>query len=182
MSQCALVRARVTDSSQHFTLSIIKCILSAGENILKGNSPCLGTSWWVSYTQVSPYISDQSPSKSSYFTLISASSSRIDSENIFDLFRLFCVFLHRSGINSFDFQYFFFIKNSFAILFLSGGQSLTSWNCSDMFASFVVQFTKFCEPHNSTFLWIMTRNFLLKSGKIDKAIIICAEMRELIHT
>ena len=82
--------AGVTDSSQHFTLSIIKCILSAGENILKGNSPCLGTSWWVSYTQVSPYISDQSPSKSSYFTLISASSSRIDSENIFDLFRLLC--------------------------------------------------------------------------------------------
>ena len=75
MSQCALVRARVTDSSQHFTLSIIKCILSAGENILKGNSPCLGTSWWVSYTQVSPYISDQSPSKSSYFTLISAAGS-----------------------------------------------------------------------------------------------------------
>ena len=110
MSQCALVRARVTDSSQHFTLSIIKCILSAGENILKGNSPCLGTSWWVSYTQVSPYISDQSPSKSSYFTLISASSSRIDSENIFDLFRLFCVFLHRSGINSFDFQYSFSSK------------------------------------------------------------------------
>ena len=29
-------------------------------------------------------------SKSSYFTLISASSSRIDSENIFDLFRLLC--------------------------------------------------------------------------------------------
>ena len=40
---------RVTESeshsSQHFTLSIIKCILSAGENILKGISPWLGTDW-----------------------------------------------------------------------------------------------------------------------------------------
>ena len=68
---------------------------------------------------------------------------------------------------------------------------MTSRNCLDMFASFVVQFTKCCEPLNNsskfiiydlTFLRIMIRNFVLKSGKIDKAIIICAEMRELIHT
>ena len=54
---------------------------------------------------------------------------------------------------------------------------MTSRNCSDMFASFVVQFTKCCELLNSS-------KFIIYAlcGKIDKAIIICAEMRELIHT
>ena len=105
---CHRSGARVTDSSQHFTLSIIKCILSAGENILKGNSPCLGTSWWVSYTQVSPYISDPSPLKAATLPCSHLSyQSKIDSKT-----HLICsppVF-SRSGINSFNFQYSFSSK------------------------------------------------------------------------
>ena len=106
---CHRSGARVTDSSQHFTLSIIKCILSAGENILKGNSPCLGTSWWVSYTQVSPYISYPSPLKAATLLCSQLSYQQQDrQQNIFDLFRLLC--FPRSGINSFNFQYSFSSK------------------------------------------------------------------------
>ena len=151
----------------------------------------LGTPWWVSYTQVSPYISFQSPLKAA--TLLSSQPGSVlkaqgwKSENYLIWLLLAYVYLDLGldhVISNIPFHQKFICNSLF-----SSGQSLTSRNCLEMFASFVEQFTKLfetiiplhCKLINN-FCWKEDKELCGKKCNIDKAIIVCAEMRELIHT